>query len=55
MEYQLCGLQIECNTLREFGNYSNTTDCVTGCFCSNNYVLEDGKCIDPTICPGELC
>ena len=55
MEYQLCGLQIDCNTLREFSNCSNlTTDCVSGCFCSNNYILEDGKCIDSTMCPGEL-
>ena len=54
MEYQLCGLQIDCNTLREFGNCFNTTDCVSGCFCSNDYVLEDGKCIDPIMCPGEL-
>ena len=54
MDYHLCGLTIDCNTLRELSNCSNSTECVSGCFCSNDYVLEDGNCIDPAMCPGEL-
>ena len=53
MEYQLCGPPIDCYTFRNYSNCS-VFDCVSGCFCSNYYVLEDGKCIDPIMCPGEL-
>ena len=54
MDYRLCDIPIDCNTLRELSNFSNSTECVSGCFCSNDYVLENGKCIDPAMCPGEL-
>ena len=54
MDYRLCDLPMDCNTLRELSNCSNSTECVSGCFCSNDYVLEDGNCIDPAMCPGEL-
>ena len=54
MHYQLCGRQVNCNTLREIGNSSDLTDCVGRCFCTNDYVLEDGECIDLAMCPGKL-
>ena len=54
MDYLLCSRQRHCNTIRDFSNCSVLTECVSGCFCSNDYALEDGKCIDPAMCPGEL-
>ena len=54
MDYQLCGLPIDCSSFRNYSNPTNLTECVSGCFCSNDYVLEDGKCTDPAMCPGEL-
>ena len=53
MEYQLCGLQITCNNFSRTNNYSDSF-CVSGCFCSNKHVLEDGMCIHPDTCPGEF-
>ena len=49
MEYQLCGQQMDCVTFR-----NSKEDCASGCYCTNDYVLEDGKCVNPTMCPGEF-
>ena len=54
MEYQLCGLPINCNTFRNYSNCSVLSECMSGCFCSNYYILEDGECTDPTRCSGKL-
>ena len=52
MEYLVCGRQVDCVTFRNSSHLSE--DYVSGCFCTNDYVLEDGKCVDPTMCPGEF-
>ena len=46
MDYQLCDLHITCDNFRSFGSCRNST-CESGCFCSNEYVLDDGVCVHP--------
>ena len=52
MDYQFCSQQMDCITFRNLSHLKE--DCVSGCFCTNDYVFEDGKCVDPAMCPGEF-
>ena len=54
MDYQSSGRKITCDFLRSFSNCTDVKDRVSGCFCTNDYVLEGGMCIHPATCPGEL-
>ena len=49
MEYQMCGQNASCGN---FGavRYCRNITCQRGCFCSNGTVLQDGVCVDPTMC-----
>jgi len=52
MEYQMCGLNIDCSDLGVVRDCSSSCD--SGCFCSNGTVLEDGVCVDPDTCPSKI-
>jgi len=49
-----CGGQISCS---DFSSTSNSncmsSDCMSGCFCSNEIIFEDGICIHPDTCPSK--
>ena len=51
MDYQLSGYQLICRSLKHFSNCPEPKDYVSGCFCTNNYALQDGMCVET--CPGE--
>ena len=53
MNYQSCGLQITCSNFSTRENYNDSV-CVSGCFCSDKDVLDDGMCIHPDTCPSKL-
>ena len=52
MEYQQCGPVCP----QTCGNDASDcySGCAEGCFCPNDEVLMDGKCINKTNCPGKL-
>ncbi|XP_065884496.1 uncharacterized protein [Dysidea avara] len=50
MEYRLCGWHTSCDTLRSVMSCRNST-CVSGCFCTDDRVLDGGFCIHPQYCP----
>ena len=52
MDYQLCNWQISCSNFSSNGNRS-VSNCMTGCFCNNGTVLEDGVCVHPDVCPSK--
>jgi len=52
MEYQMCGLNIDCRDLGVVRDCSSSCD--SGCFCSNGTVLEDGVCVNPDTCPSKI-
>lgn len=55
MDYQLSAYQLTCSNLKSFSNCPDSSENVTGpgCFCTNDYVLQGGMCIDAASCPGE--
>ena len=52
MEYQTCGWEISCDDLSTVSSCSDL-DCSSGCFCTENIVLDDGVCIIPDTCPSK--
>ena len=52
MEYRLCGWHVSCDTLNIVRGCRNST-CVSGCFCTDERILEDGLCVHPEYCPSK--
>ena len=52
MDYRLSGHQLICHDLKSFSNCPESKDNVSRCFCTNDYALQDGMCVET--CPGEL-
>ena len=52
MEYRLCDWHVSCDTQRVVNSCRNSV-CVSGCFCTNERVLEDGFCIQSYFCPSK--
>ena len=52
MDYRLCDWQISCSNFSSISS-GGDSNCMTGCFCSNETVLEDGVCIHPDTCPSK--
>ena len=52
MDYRLCDKQLSCSNLSSISSCSDS-NCMTGCFCSNDTVLEDDVCIHPDTCPSK--